>query len=979
MRTRTIGTLALGLICSGSAAWVAACSGDDNIEAPGPDSGLPDSTVSPDAGPNGTLLPTGQRITPTAAPGSTFQPLNPDLPDFPAFTASQALSEALSPDHKTLLILTSGYHLNGVLGDAGVVGVADASQEYVFVYDVSTATPVKRQVIKVPNTYTGIAFAPDGSKFYVAGGADDNVHTFVSGASGYTETGDGAVPEPIALGHLVVSDAGKKIGGGVGLLQLPVASGLAVTADGKRLVVANHYNDSVTVVDLTTGAIAQELDLRPGKSGGTSGTAGGENPFGVAIVGSNTAYVSAERDREIVVIDLSGPKASIVKRIPVEGTPNKILLNKDQTKLYVAADNSDDVNVIDTQTNTVTRKLVTMTLAGSTSTRRYRGAAPNSIALSPDEATLYVTNGGANAVSIIDLASGNVTGTIPTGWYPHAVVVSGDGNTLYVVNGKSLAGPNTDNCKTIGGRCIPDSGTPYVTGEYVLQLEKAGFSTIPVPSASALSSLSNQVAVNNGYGAQASAYDAAVMATLRQKIKHVIYIVKENRTYDQVLGDLGQGNGDPKLVQFGEATTPNLHMIAKQFVDLDNFYDPGEVSGNGWAWSTSARETDYGVKTIPLNYSGRSAPYDTEGTNRNINVGVWPQANRSMANPVTPNDQDLLPGTNNVAAPDGPEGEAQQGYLWNSALRAGLTVRNYGFFCDLVRYNASAGPAYIPLTPTDPGTTNPPTVVAYAANPELVPLTDQSFRGFDDAYPDFYREREWEREFNGFVQNGNLPALSLVRFMNDHTGSYSTALNKVDTPEKDVADNDYAVGKLLEALSKSVYAKDTLVFVVEDDAQDGADHVDAHRSIGFVAGPYVKHGATVSTHYSTINMLRTIEDVLGIDHLSVYDAYQGPMADVFDLNQSDWTFTAKASTLLTGFTTLPIPKDAAYPLQAKPTHDMAYWAAKTKGMDFTAEDRIDSNAYNRILWQGLKGQTPYPAQRSGETLGSAKARRDDDD
>jgi len=565
-----------------------------------------------------------------------------------------------------------------------------------------------------------------------------------------------------------------------------------------------------------------------------------------------------------------------------------------------------------------------------------------------------------------------------------------------VVNGKSLAGPNPDNCKTVGGKdakllgrvpatCTPDSQTPYATGEYVLQIEKAGFLTVPVPSADQLKTLTNLVAANNGFENQSSSYDSDVMATLRQKIKHVIYIVRENRTYDQVLGDLGKGNGDPNLVQFGEAITPNVHMIAKQFVNLDNFYDPGEVSGNGWAWTTSARETDYGVKTIPLNYSSRGTSYDTEGTNRNVNVGLAEPA-RSTANPVTPNDPDLLPGTNNVAAPDGPEGESQQGYLWNSALRANLTVRNYGFFCDLVRYstnvrdnpNADVRKAYIPLTPKYPTTT-----IAYAANPELASITDPHFRGFDDAYPDFYREAEWESEFNGFVTKGNLPALSLVRLMNDHTGSYSVPpLDGVDTPEKEVADNDYAVGKLIEAISKSTaYKSNTLIFIVEDDAQDGADHVDAHRSVAFVVGPYVKQGgAVVSTHYSTVNMLRTIEDVLGIDHLSFYDAYQGPMADVFDTSKSDWTFTAKASTLLTMYTTLQIPPTAAYPLvAAKPMHDAAYWAAKTKGMDFSAEDRIDSNAYNRILWEGLKGQTPYPAQRSGADLGQPKARRDDDD
>ncbi|MDE0856507.1 MAG: hypothetical protein OSA97_18980, partial [Nevskia sp.] len=457
--------------------------------------------------------------------------------------------------------------------------------------------------------------------------------------------------------------------------------------------------------------------------------------------------------------------------------------------------------------------------------------------------------------------------------------------------------------------------------------------------------------------------------------KHVIYIVKENRTYDQVLGDLGKGNGDPTLVEFGSALTPNQHAVANGFVDFDNFYDSGEVSGNGWDWSTQARESDYGVKTIPLNYSGRGAGYDVEGENRNINVALPTVAARQAANPNVPSDPDLLAGTGNLAATDGPEGEAQQGYLWNAALRAGISVRNYGFFCDLNRYSAAAGAGQIPedRTPYADKLT-----VTYASNPELVPLTDPYFRAYDNSFPDFYREQEWEREFAGFVQNGNLPALNLVRFMHDHTGNYSTSLDGVNTPQADVADNDYAVGKLLQAVAASPYAGNTLIFVIEDDAQDGPDHVDAHRSIGFVAGAYVKHGAVVSTHYSTVNMLRTIEDVLGIDHLSVYDAYQPPMTDAFDLTQASWTFSATVPAILkpcangvtTGCSQLPISSSTALYGPPGPAllHDANWWIARTRGLDFSAEDRVDPERYNRLLWEGIKGRQPYPVARSGKDL-----------
>jgi hypothetical protein len=244
-----------------------------------------------------------------------------------------------------------------------------------------------------------------------------------------------------------------------------------------------------------------------------------------------------------------------------------------------------------------------------------------------------------------------------------------------------------------------------------------------------------------------------------------------------------------------------------------------------------------------------------------------------------------------------------------------------------------------------------------------VGLTDPYFRGFDDAYPDFYREQEWEREFNGYVAGNNLPALSLVRLMNDHTGSYKSAIDGVNTPEIQVADNDYAVGRLIQAVATSPYANNTLVFVIEDDAQDGPDHVDAHRSIAFVAGPYVKQGAVVSTRYSTVNVLRTITDVLGLDHLGIFDANAAPMTDVFDLGRTSWTFKASASGLLAG-TQLPVPKAAIVAAALQPTHTTLWWSAQTRGMDFSVEDRVDPAVYNQLLWRGLMGDKPYPQRAS---------------
>jgi YVTN family beta-propeller protein len=916
---------------------------------------------------HGTLLPTGQVLTPTAVPGSTFVTLNPGLSDLPDFVAGQAISEAMTPDHRLLAVLTSGYNNN--YDAQGKIIPAD-SNEYVFLFDVSGGAAVQRQVLKVPDTYVGIAFGPDGKSLYVSGGGDDELHVYTLAAGAFVE----ASGSPIALGHTR---------GGNGLAQSAMAQGLAVTPDGKTAIVANRYNDSVTVIDLSTSTVVKEVDLRPGKSGGPSGTPGGEYPSAVAVVGS-LAYVTSERDREIVIVDVSKPSsAAVAGRIPVEGNPNKMVVDAKGHALYVASDNADLVSVVDLtgrHKNQVTRTIATLAPAW-VHAGKYKGASPNGLALSPDQRFLYVTNRGTNSVAMVELPSGSVVGLLPTAWYPSDVAVSADGTTLYVANLKSVPGPNPGNCLGYQTVPCPVAGSPvtFAPNEYIENLNKGGLGTLPLPRRAAVrDALTLQVAANDGFLGGEVGRDERLMNALRERVHHVIYIIKENRTYDQVLGDLGKGNGDASLAEFPRATTPNFHAAASGFVTLDNFHDTGEVSGNGWPWSTAARESDAGAKMLPVNYAcspeggpscaaGRGGSYDWEGTNRNVNVGLTGMA-RLAADPLSAGlDADTLPGTGNVAAPDGPDGELQQGYLWDAALRAGLTVRNYGFFVDLTRYRLEGTPyqayqiprARPPFTKT--GTTPDPKQ-AYAANPELAPLTDPYFRGFDDAYPDYYREQEWESEFETYVANGNLPALSLVRFMADHTGSYGSAIDGVNTPEIQVADNDYAVGKLLEAVARSPYAGDTLVFVVEDDAQDGPDHVDAHRSTAFVVGPYVKQGAVVSHHYTTVNLLRTITDVLGIDHLGMFDAHQRPMTEVFDLGARSWTFKATPSGLLAG-TQLPIPS-SAFTAGLIPTHDASYWAARTAGLDFSAEDRVDPALYNRILWEGLMAGKAYPKART---------------
>jgi YVTN family beta-propeller protein len=949
----------------------------------------------------------GQQITPLAPQGSLFEPLDTGLietvgTDSVHWLAGHAVSTVVSPDGNTLLILTSGY--NRIYNTFTNVPDWAVSTEYVFIYDISTHTPIFKQVVTIPNSYHGIAFdplQPTNNAFYVSGGmgdfpfdsngvydplnsVPDNVHVFTLSGGG---TWGEQVAMKLALGHnnggngLSVPNNGPVPINSAVYVQ-PCAAGVAISNDGLTLVVANYYNDSITVF---TGGLGNwvkqgELDLRPGKTNASlAGVPGGEYPFWVVVTGGGTgsqstatAYVSSIRDREIDVVNLSEvgsttPGVQPVKaRIPVKGQPNKMTLNQAQTRLYVAEDQSDTVDVIDTTKNVVveTIPVIAPPSVVPSSLAQYTGANPNSVTLSPDETQLYVTNGNLNSIAVVALSgtdkNDQVVGLIPTGWYPNSVSFSHDGTWVYVVNGKSPTGPNPDWCYGYGP---PGYKNCYPANEYNPQLTKAGFQSFPRPTDPVqLATLTAQVAANNRFSSTESAHDAAVMAAVHQGVQHVIFIIKENRTYDQILGDLGVGNGDPSLAWFGAAITPNQHQLARTFVTIDNFMDTSEVSNDGWPWTTSARAPDVVEHQYPVAYSGRGLSLDTEGVNRSVNVAIPTLAARMAASPRTPNDPDLLPGQTDVDAPDGPNNEVNTGYLWDSALRANLTVRDYGFFVDTTCYNEPT--CLIPLV-HDPAATG--TIVAHPASASLAPYTDPYFRGFDPAFPDYYRYKEWEREFDANYATAGLPSLSLVRFMHDHTGSFSTAIDLVNTPETQEADNDYAVGLLVQKIANSVYANNTLIFVIEDDAQDGADHVDSHRSVAFVAGAYVKQGAVVSSQYNTLDFLRTIEEVLGLPPMNLNDALARPMADVFNTTPSAWSFTATPSAYLYN-TRLPLPPRLAGLVVPKPTHDADYWARVTKGMDFGDADRIDFARYNRILWKGLMGDKPYPAAPTGADL-----------
>jgi YVTN family beta-propeller protein len=943
-------------------------------------------------------LSTGQYVTPTALPGAVQQFLNPGLIAYPGFVAGEAVRSQLSPDGATLAVLCAGQ--NSLDKPDGSTDVA-ASTQFIFLFDVSGGhqqSPLLTQVIQQKNAHVGLVFSPDGTALYVAGGSDDAVYAYAKGGAAWT------LSKKIPLGH-----GGKGLGIGV----QPNAGGLGLSEDGRTLVVANNYNDSISVIDTANGTVRYEHDLRPFAAGneGQPGGVGGTFPFAVVLKGNATAYVSSDRDREVVVVDVSSPTAGrLVKRIPLDGNALGMTLDAAGARLYVAQDNADRVAVIDTVNNAVVEQIDARAPAGllSGSHRdaegegaehrgaRYTGAATFTVALSRDGTTLYAVNAGSNSLAVVPLHGEHarkVRALIPTAYEPHDVTFSADGRTMYVVNGKSVTGPNPGHLAgntaaitsiTYPGGNAAAAAAARASNQYQFQLERASLVSAPVPTWHQLGRLTEQVAENNFYREGRGGEDREVMAFLRRHIKHVIYVVKENRTFDQVLGDLGNGsNGDPSLTQFGESLTPNFHRLSRQFVTLDRFMDPGDGSMDGWSWSLQGRVTNTETITQQINYAfvNRGLSYDSEGTNRTVPVNLGTVAardaaagpagtsNYSAASAGLPGGtENLLTGTGNHASSDAPFG-IQGGYIFSAVLQAGGTVRNYGFLVNNIgRIGTKAAPVSDPFGAGE--------VQVAPLEPSLAPFTDVYFRGYDQVYPDLWRYNEWKREFDQDVARGQLPSLSLVRFSHDHMGSFGSALGSVNTPETQQADDDLAVGRLVQAVSESPFASDTLIIVTEDDCQDGPYHVDSHRATAYVIGPYVKKGAVVSTHYSQVNALRTIEDLLGTEHINLNTAFQGPMADVFDVESDGrWSYTAEASTVLktTALAQAPGGLGVRYATGAnvKPRHGADYWARVTAGFDFSEADRVPVARFNRVLWEGMKGGTAYPAPRGRPATASA--------
>jgi len=851
---------------------------------------------------------------------------------------------------------------------------------------------------------------PSGTRFYVAGGIDDRVEIFKSTTTGASADGTYVPDAPfVLLGHNTPADVPVQQYPTGGLFSttpinsnpiaqymfMPfsaLAAGLAISPDGSTLYVANYQNDSLSIINTSTRTVSKEVVFfAPGQT-----TAIGEMPYWPVVLSDSKGapvktYVSSQRDGQVLSVSPSGS----FKVIKVGGEPNRMALSADQLRLYVANGDLDEIEVIDTTTDAL-KSRISVARPGYP----YKGSSPNSVALSPNGRSLYATLGGENAVAVIDVASQQLLGRIPTGWYPSSVTVSADGKKLFVVNMKSNAGPNLEYRSDCPGEGIPPEYSsllcpppnPTSRNEYILALLKAGFLTIPVPDADTLSYLSALVDANNGFVNRGR---DPMMAFLHNHIKHVIYIQKENRTYDQILGDLKQGNGDPARVQFPQPISPNHHLLATRFALLDNFYDAGDVSGDGWNWDTQGHANDATTKNVLVGYGNANynIPFDWNGNPRNIGIAL-PDTTSGTPSPSTVRITTLFdptggssiePGTKDITASQGADdldSDALGGYIWDTVMRAGLTVRHYGLYADENYYvDPYAGaPFYIPIV-RDAFAQK--VVQAVPVRHSLLDKTDVYYRGWDLNTPDQYRFEEWNREFNEYVKNGNLPNFEMVDFMEDHFGNFSSNAANLENPLAQFASNDYAVGRLVEAVSNSPYWKDTAIFVVEDDAQNGPDHVDAHRSTVFIASPYTNSGAVIHTNYNSTNVVRTIEDILGVNYLGLNDANAVPMSDVFIKEPNLQPYVAPIPGILCQPPVDPTlvpecknPGKRPVTVAIKSLHDGTWWAQATKGFNFKHPDMINSDLFNRILWKGIMGDDkPYP----GVANQQAKGKAEDDD
>jgi YVTN family beta-propeller protein len=910
-----------------------------------------------------------------------------------------------------LLVVNSGY---------GIQFSADTNeaQQSIAVIDLNAGPePLVIQNVYFPSPQSanvGLVFsrlprADGSSELYVSGGFENKIWIFhfIPNAAAPIQPESPGPNSKVQAPFLVISNPGEasKADYNYGKAAL-YPTGLAITADGTTLLTANNLGDSVTIVRNLGGARRMErLDLHhPGKPA--------ENiyPYGVVAVGSGKnarAYVSCWNDSSVAVVSLSG-KATVQEFIGVGRHPTAMIANSNGTRLFVANSDEDSVSVIDTTANREIER-IDVRLAESV----LPGSSPEGVALGADEKLLYVANAHSNAIAVAALsekargenssaktnasAKSRVLGFIPTGQYPSAVAVA-DGK-LFIGNGKGTGfesssmrvnnsgfTPNPPNAAF-----PPNKEKNRQGGQYSGSIVSGNISVLSLPDEPALARYTQQTMQNDGL------MDVALSSLFPGKnpIKHVVYIIKENRTYDQVFGDLktsGDGNpadGEPDFAIFGngaaarrpdgstQAVTPNHHALAQRFGLFDRFFVNSEASPDGHNWATAAFSTDYVDKAFRWNYSGRGRTYDFEGYNRlpdyeppgDLELGKSRDETLEALTDLLVKHLPYRQGFTDLAEP-------KTLYLWDAAARAGLTYRNYGEFVTVISAKDVEAAAQ-KRHKSYPDISN--AVRAIPTKESLENHHSLSFRSFDLAAPDSMtvdcyksaldpsasgdpavtrgnanekcrgnsRLGEWLAEFQGFVAERDagrpdpMPALNIVRFPNDHTHGMKTGF---PTPQFLVADNDYALGRLVEAISSSVYWRDTAIFVVEDDAQAGPDHVDSHRSVALAISAYNRSGALIHKFHNTVSMILTMEMLLGISPMNQLDASAVPM-DVFGETPDLTPYKAVLPSIAADNLMTHKPKDKA----------AAEWMKKSMQQNFAHADLADPNVLNAVIWFACKG------------------------
>ncbi len=855
---------------------------------------------------------------------------------------------ALSRDRRYIAILNNGFG-TAESNHGESIAIADTRNGHI------TDFPDPRFGKNAHQTYfIGLMFSADGKSLYASVGSITNPT-----GTGAGDTGNGiavyrfedgkifpkrfiSIPlQELAPGKRVARDLAKVPPG----KAIPYPAGLAVVLrDGREeLLVADNYSDDVIELDPESGKIIHRFDLS------TRPEIPSAFPYSVvATADGRRAFCTLWNASRVVELDLQ--KGTVARAIPLlepkshtapGSHPTALLLSPGENLLYVALSNADAVAVVQVGSGKMVRLLSTK-LPGQT----YGGSFPDGLAQSEDGNRLFVANASTDSVGVFDvsklrkLSPGAKLGTdaalgfIPTDWYPTALAVHG--KDLFIASGK---GKGT---------------TPNPNHAYIPTLLHGSLARVDLSSLNAqLPLLTDQVTTVNLLNGTSS----TLPFRNGNPIHHVIYIIKENRTYDQIFGDLGVGDGDGSLTMYGEDITPNEHKLARQFGVLDNFYDSGEVSGDGHVWSTAAITSDYTEKTWQIAYRGKERTYDYEG----VVAGEYPL------------EQD---------EPDVDEPES--GYLWANVAHHGLTYRHYGEFvstewCGKPRPASSpkegtTGPAgqscakdYVhkgePLPPNvgqPRGSASPwpwpvPMIARnVATKPELRGHFDPQFADFKIDYPDQLRADEFLNEFEQFVRarqqhkGTELPNFVLLRLPNDHTAATRPGRCK---PAACVADNDLAVGRVVEAVSHSPYWNDTAIFILEDDAQNGADHVDAHRSIALVISKYAPVAAKdpfIDHHfYTTVNMIRTMEEVLGLPPMNNNDSQAAVMAPLFTGRGEQQPFTADTRNRDNAF---------IYEMNGGSGPD----AEESLKMDFSQADAADADRLNAILWRDRKGNVPMP-------------------